>query len=74
MSHMRRREFITLLGGVAGVAAGGAGAAAGDASDWVSAQHVVSRLGAPPGGSLLSALTQSESGDCLRLLVCLGAT
>jgi phage terminase small subunit len=57
-----------------GVAAGGAGAAAGDASDWVSAQHVVSRLGAPPGGSLLSALTQSESGDCLRLLVCLGAT
>ena len=32
---MNRREFITLLGGAAGVAAGGAGAAA-DANDRVS--------------------------------------
>ena len=31
---MKRREFITLLGGVAGVAARGAGAA-GDAGDWI---------------------------------------
>jgi len=33
---MKRREFITLLGGSAGrVAARGAGAAARDAGDWV---------------------------------------
>ena len=36
----RRREFITLLGGAARVAARGARAAAGDAGDRVSAQHV----------------------------------
>jgi hypothetical protein len=33
MTALRRRAFITLLGGVA---AGGAGAAAGDASRWFS--------------------------------------
>ena len=32
---MKRREFITLLGGGGGVAARGAGAAAGDAGDRV---------------------------------------
>ena len=32
----QRREFITLVGGAAGVAARGAGAAAGDAGDWIS--------------------------------------
>ena len=37
---MRRREFITLLGGAARVAARGAGAAAGDAGDWISEQHL----------------------------------
>ena len=31
-----RREFITLLGGAAVLAARGASAAAGDAGDWVS--------------------------------------
>ena len=35
---MRRREFITLLGGAARVAARGARAAAGDAGDRVSYQ------------------------------------
>ena len=35
---MRRRKFITLLGGRGGVAARGARAAAGDASDRVSLQ------------------------------------
>ena len=33
---MRRREFITLLGGVAVLAARGARAAGGDAGDWIS--------------------------------------
>ena len=37
---MKRREFITLLGGAAAVAARGARAAAGDAGDRVSAQYV----------------------------------
>ena len=37
---MIRREFITLLGGAAGVAARGAGAAAGDASDRVSQPYI----------------------------------
>ena len=36
---MRRREFITLLGGGGGVAAGGARAAAGDAGDRFSQQR-----------------------------------
>ena len=36
MSGMRRREFITLLGGAAAVAARGARAAAGDAGDRLS--------------------------------------
>ena len=33
---MQRREFITLLGGAAALAARGACAAAGDAGDWIS--------------------------------------
>ena len=38
---IRRREFITLLGGAAaGVAARGARAAAGDAGDWISIRPV----------------------------------
>ena len=37
---MRRREFITLLGGAAVLAARGAGAAAGDAGDRVSRRHI----------------------------------
>ena len=37
---MRRREFITLLGGVAAVAAGGARAAAVDAGDRISQRLV----------------------------------
>ena len=37
---MRRREFITLLGGAARVAARGAGAAGGDAGDRVSQRTV----------------------------------
>ena len=36
MLDLRRREFITLLGGAARVAARGAGAAVGDAGDRVS--------------------------------------
>ena len=40
---MRRREFITLLGGAARVAARGARAAAGDAGDRVSPQRVARR-------------------------------
>ena len=35
MIWIQRREFITLLGGAAAVAARGARAAAGDAGDWV---------------------------------------
>ena len=38
---MKRREFITLLGGAARVAAGGARAAAGDAGDRLSRQQIV---------------------------------
>ena len=41
---MMRREFITLLGGAARVAAGGAGAAAGDAGDRVSRQHIARQM------------------------------
>ena len=37
---MRRREFITLLGGAAGMAARGARAAAGDAGDRLSSQRI----------------------------------
>ena len=38
---MKRREFITLLGGAARVAAGGARAAAGDAGDRVFKQRIL---------------------------------
>ena len=38
---MRRREFITLLGGGGDMAARGPGAAAGDAGNRVSRQRVV---------------------------------
>ena len=37
---MRRREFISLFGGAAALADGGARAAAGNAGDWVSAKHI----------------------------------
>ena len=37
---MRRRKFITLLGGAVRVATGGARAAAGDAGDRVSQQPI----------------------------------
>ena len=40
---MRRREFITLLGGAAALAARGARAAVGDASDRVPQRHVTGR-------------------------------
>ena len=38
MTDVRRREFITLLGGAAAVAARGARAAAGDAGDRIPRQ------------------------------------
>ena len=44
MVYMRRREFITLLGGAAALAARGARAAAGDAGDRISPEHVGGRL------------------------------
>ena len=36
---MKRREFITLLGGAADAAARGARATAGDSGDWVSQEY-----------------------------------
>ena len=45
--RMKRRDFITLLGGAAALAACGARAAAGDAGDRISPQHVARRLDAP---------------------------
>ena len=44
---MNRREFITLLGGAAAVAACGARAAAGDAGDRVPQRHTVGTDRAP---------------------------
>jgi hypothetical protein len=39
--QLKRREFITLLGGVGGdVAARGASAASGNADDWIPQQRV----------------------------------
>ena len=40
---MKRREFITLLGGAAALAARGEGAAA-IAGDWLSEQHVAEHI------------------------------
>ena len=40
-----RREFITLLGGAARVAARGAGAAASHASDWIFGRQHTFKLG-----------------------------
>ena len=50
---MRRREFITLLGGAAAVAARGARAAAGDAGDRVPQRPIARHSRAP--SSLRSA-------------------
>ena len=57
---MKRREFITLLGGAACVAPRGAGAAAGDAGGWVSPQHV----GRSPFANLVTAFRKglNEAG------------
>ena len=49
MLHMRRREFITLLGGAAALADGDARAAAGDAGDRIPERSITPHMGAHAG-------------------------
>ena len=69
---MKRREFITLLGGAAALAARGARAAAGDAGDRISSSRIARRIRGPsaripPGPERTGYRRGRERGDRIPL-------
>ena len=68
---IRRREFISLLGGAGGVAGGGARAAAGDAGDWISRRRSADRAfdcRLSPGPGRIRIRRRAQRSDRTRAL------